>query len=211
MNCFQDLLDNSSVIKLRLLTRVLNIFINSGREAADTPLSAEHFIITLCDLLRSWTKEEISIVGVGVLVMSEKIFILCCMASCMESCNSPSADVPCVRVSAHPSAPASLLPLFNCRSRPSLDSTVPSLTMGCRFRYMQWLPVLVKWKRSILQTERVLPAARRRETRSAHVPGHSADLAATFTVERLEESWEKADSERQVSEEEKSRRLAQGR
>lgn len=141
--------------------------------------------------------------------MSEKIFILCCMASCMESCNSPSADVPCVRVSAHPSAPASLLPLFNCRSRPSLDSTVPSLTMGCRFRYMQWLPVLVKWKRSILQTERVLPAARRRETRSAHVPGHSADLAAT--VERLEESWEKADSERQVSEEEKSRRLAQGR
>lgn len=79
MNCFQDLLDNSSVIKLRLLTRALNIFINSGREAADIPLSAEHFTITLCDLQRSWMKEEISIVGAGVLVTSELIFVLCCM------------------------------------------------------------------------------------------------------------------------------------
>lgn len=59
MNCFQDLLDNSSVIKLCLLTRALNIFINSGREAADIPLSAEDFTIMLCDLQRSWMKEEI--------------------------------------------------------------------------------------------------------------------------------------------------------
>ncbi|EOB00677.1 AF4/FMR2 family member 1 [Anas platyrhynchos] len=87
--------------------------------------------------------------------------------------------------------------------RPQNISTVPAAektklrNIPVKFRYMQWLPVLVKWKWSILQTERVLPAARRRETRSAHVPGHSADLAATFTVERLEESWEKADSERQ--------------
>lgn len=80
MNCFQDLLDNSSVIKLRLLTRTLNIFINSGREAADTPLSAEHFTVTLCDLQRPWTKEDISIVGARVLVMSEPIFGLCFMS-----------------------------------------------------------------------------------------------------------------------------------
>lgn len=76
MNCFQDLLDNSSVIKLRLLTRALNIFINSGREAADIPLNAERFTVTLCDLQRSWMKEDISIVGVGVLVMSDLIFVL---------------------------------------------------------------------------------------------------------------------------------------
>lgn len=71
-------MDNSSVIKLRLLTRALHIFINSGREAAAIPLSAEHFAIMLCDSQRSWMKEEISIVGVGALVTSELIFVLCC-------------------------------------------------------------------------------------------------------------------------------------
>lgn len=42
-------------------------------------------------------------------------------------------------------------------------------------------------------------------------PGPAADLGATLSVGRLRERWEKADSERQISEEEKSRRLAQGR
>lgn len=77
MNCFQDLLDNSSVIKLHLLTRVLNIFINSGRKAADIPLSAERFAVIPCDYQRSWMKEEISVVGAGVLAVSQLIPVLC--------------------------------------------------------------------------------------------------------------------------------------
>lgn len=40
--------------------------------------------------------------------------------------------------------------------------------------------------------------------------GPAADLGATLSVRRLQERWEKADSERQISEEEKSKRLAQG-
>lgn len=142
MNCFQDLLDNSSVIKLRLLTRALNIFINSGREAADTLLSAEHFTIALCHLQRSQMKEEICIVGVGVLVMSELSFALCCC----EWCNSHVTDVTCVRYRLVHQA-LSACWLFNCRSGLRLDISLP---MGCRFRYTQWLPGLVKWKPSIL-------------------------------------------------------------
>lgn len=42
-------------------------------------------------------------------------------------------------------------------------------------------------------------------------PGPAADLGATLSMGRLQERWEKADSVRQISEEEKSRRLAQGR
>lgn len=44
-----------------------------------------------------------------------------------------------------------------------------------------------------------------------HGPGPATDLGATLSVGRLQEHWEKADSERQISEEEKSRGLAQGR
>lgn len=149
LNCFQDLLDNSSVIKLCLLTRALNIFINSGREAADILLSADHFTITLCHLQRSWMKEEISIVGVGVLVTSELIFVLCRAASCCESCNAHVTDVTCVQYRLIHQA-LSACWLFNCRSGLHLDSSVLSLPMGCRFRYTQWLPGLVKWKPSIL-------------------------------------------------------------
>lgn len=55
-----------------------------------------------------------------------------------------------------------------------------------------------------------MPPAGRRDVWNACVPGPSADLGATLSVGRLAERWEKADSERQMSEEEKSRRLAQG-
>jgi len=86
-------LDNSSVIKLRLLTRALNIFITSGREAADTPLSAEHFTIMLCDLQRSWMKVEISIAGAGVL-WCRSWFLFCVVCrGCVGSRNSHITDV----------------------------------------------------------------------------------------------------------------------
>jgi len=57
----------------------------------------------------------------------------------------------------------------------------------------------------------MLPPAGRRDTWGARGRGLAAALGATLSLRRLEECWEMADSERHMSEEENSRRLAQGR
>lgn len=74
-------------------------------------------------------KEEICIVGVGVLVTSELIFTLCHAVSFSESCNSHVTDVTCVQYWLIHQA-LSACWLFSCRSRLHLDSNVLLSTYG---------------------------------------------------------------------------------